>query len=245
MKRAVAGCVLWGCLAIGWVSQARAISVARPNPDGRLNPAGQVEVVVVSPQNDEVLEGPDVEVALEVTNFEVRRNGPHLHYVVDNGPVLEYFDMAQPFVLPSLPVGSHVLAVFPVTSWHESWKDDGSLALVRFHVGGEGVSLPTDLEQPLLVFNMPQGRVERWDGRWVLFDFWVKNVSIASGDTRMPGHRIRYVLDGAETLSEYWESRFWLNLAAGEHHLEIELTDAHGRSVPNGPWNKAYRTFRV
>lgn len=236
--------ILWGG-AIGADLLVYAIPLERPNPDGRLNPADPVEVRILKPEMDEVLKTSRVRVEFEITNFEMKKNGPHLHLVLDNGPFVEHFDAQKPFIFQSLSPGAHLLAVFPVTSWHESWKDKESIALVRFYVRSKTPDPGEDLEAPLLIFNMPQGKAGRWVGRWILFDFWLLNAQIASGDTRIEDHRVRYVLDGAASLLEYWETRFWLDLANGDHEIQVELTDRRGRFVPNGRWNRVRRAFYV
>ncbi len=222
-----------------------AAPMERPTPDGRLNPAEAVEMRITYPEMDQVMKDSRVEVKFELSNFEIKDDGPHLHYVLDNGSIREHFSPDDPIVLTSLSVGTHVLAVFPVTTWHESWKDKESLAIVVFHIKEKSHRPPLDIEKPILIFNMPQGTVKRWNDRWVLFDFVVANVKIAKGDTRIEDYRVLYILDGAKSLAEYYESRFWLNVEDGTHKIGVQLVDKKGEFVPNGNWNRAVRTFRV
>lgn len=222
-----------------------AVPMERPNPDGKLNPAASIKLKIVSPEMNAIVEDSQIEVKFELENFEVRSGGPHLHYVLDNGMIREHFDGAEPIRLSSLSNGTHVVAIFPVTSWHESWKDEGSLALVQFHVQEESPYLPVDLKQPILIFNMPQGTVKKWKDRWVLFDFLVANVEIVEADTQMTDYRVRYYLDGAKGLAEYHESRFWLNIENGLHKIEVQLVDKKGQFASNGKWNWISRTFRI
>lgn len=217
----------------------------RPIPDGRLNPGEPVEVKIVSPEMDQVLKDSRVEVVLKVKNFDVRENGPHLHLVLDNRPFQEHFQSEAPFVFSNVSAGTHVLAVFPVTSWHESWRNEEALAIVRFQVLSKDPDPGVDLSGPLLIFNMPQRTNRKWAGRLVLFDFLTLNVEAESGTTQMSGFRIRYRLDGKEHVTEYLESHFWLNLDRGEHRIEVWLTDSRGRFFPNGNWNWTGIAFRV
>lgn len=243
-KEAFIGMAAAGALLAAAIPGSEAVFMERPVPDGRLNPAQAVCVKVVSPKADEMLKDPRVEVRCELTNFDMQPGGPHLHYVLDNGPVREHFDPKAPIGLGSLSPGTYVLAVFAVTSWHESWKDSEAVAVVRFHVQ-EKSPVSADPSLPLLVFNMPQGLMERWQGRWVLFDFLVLNAEIASGDTRMQDCRVQYLVDGAKNTVEYQESKFWLNLKPGQHHIDVWLTDPSGNFLPNADWNWISRDFRV
>ena len=236
----IAGLAVAAC-----ASPVTAVPMERPNPDGQMNPASPVSVKVTSPEMDEIVDGPKVEVHFELENFEMTPNGPHLHFVLDNGPLQEHFKPDAPIVLPAVPAGTHLLAVFPVTSWHEGWKEAKSLALVRFHVGSADPAMLEDLSKPLLIFNMPQGVVKKWKDHWVLFDFLVLNAGIAEGDTRMQDARIRYLLDGTKNTAEYQESRFWLKLEAGAHRIDVWVTDKRGDPLPNGRWNRASRSFYV
>lgn len=168
-----------------------------------------------------------------------------MHVILDNRPFQEYFSPQEPLVLSQLSPGSHVLAVFPVTTWHESWKDDEALALLRFHVDFESPEPKVDLSGPLLIFNMPQGVVEKEEKGWVFFDFLTANIKVDASDNQMEGYRIRYFLDGAATVTEYREARLWLNLSPGHHRLVVGLTDAYGRLIANGGWNRINRSFDV
>ncbi len=222
-----------------------AVFMERPHPDGLLNPAEPPEVKIVFPDMDGLLKEDRVAVRFKTTNFEIRDGGPHLHFILDNGLVHEHFNPDAPIILKGLPEGTHVLVLFPVTSWHESWKNAEAVAVVRFHIGRETPGILEDLSAPLLIFNMPHGTVEPWEAKWVLFDFIVLSALIAEGDTRLQDCRIRYLLDGVESTAEYQESRFWLNIGPGEHRIGIWLTGPTGRFLPNGRWNWCIRSFRV
>jgi hypothetical protein len=223
----------------------QAAPLERPRPDGRLNPSEVVEVRIVFPEMDAILDAPRVEVHVEINNFEMKKNGPHLHLVLDNGLFMEHFNPRSPFIFENLAPGAHVLAVFAVASWHESWKNEEAAALVKFYVLEKEPDPGVDLERPILIFNMPQGKVEKWSGSWILFDFLTVNVATGSSDTLMQNYRVQYLLDGKSHSLEYRESRFWLEMQEGEHQISTYLSDLQGRPVINGGWNWAKHSFYV
>ena len=221
------------------------VPLERPNLDGQLNPGEDVAVEIISPKMDEVLEKGPVTVNFEVSNFDMKANGPHLHCVLDNRYYLEHVDPKTAIRINSISPGTHVLAVFAVASWHESWKNKEASAVVKFHVGKETAENDANMKGPFLILNMPMGHVQKWADKWVLFDFLIFNATIADDDTRIQDYRVHYSLDGDDASVEYLESRFWLDMKPGPHRIEIGLTDRHDRPVSNGNWTSTSRQFYV
>ena len=64
--------------------------------------------------------------------------GNHIHVILDNQPYEAYYNIDQPFELRNVADGDHTLRVFPSRPWHESFKNDGAFAMVKFTVKNGG-----------------------------------------------------------------------------------------------------------
>ena len=64
--------------------------------------------------------------------------GNHIHVILDNQPYEAYYNIDQPFELRNVADGEHTLRVFPSRPWHESFKNDGAFAMVKFTVKNGG-----------------------------------------------------------------------------------------------------------
>lgn len=64
--------------------------------------------------------------------------GNHIHVILDNQPYEAYYNIDQPFELRNVADGEHTLRVFPSRPWHESYKNDGAFAMVKFTVKNGG-----------------------------------------------------------------------------------------------------------
>lgn len=61
--------------------------------------------------------------------------GNHIHVILDNQPYEAYYNIdGGPFELRNVADGEHTLRVFASRPWHESYKNDGSFAMVKFTV---------------------------------------------------------------------------------------------------------------
>lgn len=61
--------------------------------------------------------------------------GNHIHVILDNQPYEAYYNIdGRPFELRNVADGEHTLRVFASRPWHESYKNEGSFAMVKFTV---------------------------------------------------------------------------------------------------------------
>jgi hypothetical protein len=111
------------------------------------------ELLVVSPVEGAVIDGPVVAVKLnlrgDLKGYKPHKDpatqkGNHIHVILDNEPYEAYYELDQPFELRNVVAGKHTLRVFPSRPWHESFKNDGAFKMVTFTVkSGGDASKPT------------------------------------------------------------------------------------------------------
>jgi hypothetical protein len=215
---------------------------------------------ISSPKMDQVLEaGKVVEVLFDLRNYEIGKiedgkNGQHIHLIVDNEPYLAVYDATKAFPLDAklMTEGTHVVRAFPSAGpkdtkgavEHESRKNAGAFAWVKFHVGKKGGPLADfDGTKPLLTYSRPKGeyKVGTPNQTRFLIDFYVTNVALGKGDDV-----VRATLDGT-SLGDWteWKPYFAPTApAVGEHTIVLELLDRDGKPVP-GPFNRTERKFKV
>lgn len=227
---------------------------------GRTSGAGPVgpSLYITSPRMDQVIEGHEVSVMFDLRHYPIGKvdeggNGQHVHLIVDNEPYVAIYDVSRPVPLDPklLTPGTHVVRAFPSAGpkdekgalHHESRKNPGAFAWVRFHVGAKGGPLADfDAGRPTLTFSRPKGEYKAGSPELAKFlvDFYVTGTTlspITSG--------VRAALDG-KPLGTWTEWKPWVieSPAAGAHELELELVDADGKPV-DGPFNKTTRKFKV
>ena len=212
-----------------------------------------------APRMDQVFEGEKVEVLFDLRNYEIGmvdagKNGQHLHLIVDNEPYKAIYDVSNAITLDPklLTEGTHVLRAFPSAGpkdahgavEHESRKNPGAYAWVRFHVKHKGGPLAEfDASAPLLTYSRPKGeyKVGSPNQTRFLVDFYVNNAKLGKGD-----YSVVASLDGKK-IGEYFEwTRIFADTppAAGDHVMTLELFDREGKAVA-GPFNKTERKFKV
>ena len=202
-----------------------------------------------------------VQVFFDLQNYAIGKveeggDGQHVHLIVDNEPYLAIYDVRTGIDLPAkaMTPGTHVIRAFPSAGpkdakgalHHESRKNAGAFAWVRFHVGAKGGPLETfDGTKPLLTFSRPKGeyKIGAPEHLKFLVDWYVTNAPLAKGK-----FGVRATLDGkplGDGVFTTWE-RYILPTPpeAGEHTLGLELLDADGKPV-EGPFNKTERKFKV
>jgi hypothetical protein len=223
---------------------------------------------IVSPKMDQTLDGGDhVEVMFDLRNYEVGKmddgkNGQHVHLIVDNEPYAAVYDASKAVKVDAklMTEGTHVIRAFPSAGpkdekgavHHESRKNKGAFAWVRFHVKKKGGPLASfDGSRPLLTYSRPKGtgatayKVGSPEQKHFLIDFYLSNVTLSKGETV-----VRATYDG-KSLPDFveWKPYFLDELlhevpGVGEHTMKLELLAADGKPV-DGPFNVTERKFSV
>ena len=209
--------------------------------DGWADEFADVKLTIASPQQGEVLKPGDVAVQLQLENYEVWKDGAHVHLFLDDHPYIPIYDVSQPVMLDDVAPGAHVLRAFPSRPWHESIKSSpDAFAIVRFVVGEDDGKWAYDPAKPILTQSRPKGTYAGENAKRILFDYYLKNAELSEG-----GYRVRWTLDGEEHFATDWQPLWWENLSEGDHELTMELVDQDGAPVENGGLNTTRRTFTV
>lgn len=241
---------------------ASATGTATPPEPPTAAPAAPVQVVAAentplegaaptvklrTPQNGQLIKADKVDVTLDVKNWGLTPDGPHIHLIVDNEPYIAVRDASKPIDLVALvqkelghPLseGTHVLRAFPGRGHHESVKESGAFDIRVFHYKSKTADFKFDPKAPLLTYSRPKGCSDA--GSRVLLDFYVTNTQLSPTDSR-----VHYVLDSNVSGDIVAFTPHYIeNLAAGEHTLELTLRDASGNAVP-GLFNDTTRTIKI
>jgi len=222
---------------------------------------------IVSPKMDQTLESGDhVEVMFDLRNYEVGKvedgkNGQHLHLIVDNEPYVAVYDASKAVKLDAklMTEGTHVVRAFPSAGpkdekgavHHESRKNKGAFAWVKFHVKKKGGALESfDATKPLLTYSRPKGeyKVGAPEQKHFLIDFYLQPYGLKLGKDEMV---VRATYDG-KALPDFdvWKPYFLEDFltreppAPGEHTIKLELLGADGKVV-DGPFNSTERKWKV
>ncbi len=182
-------------------------------------------------------------------------SGQHVHVILDDDPYIAVYDVSRPYVLHVKEEGTHLVRVFPSAGpadakgahWHESRKNEGAFAWVRFHVKKKGGRFETfDGNQPFLTYSRPKGDYALGAKDTPLLfplmvDFYVTNATLSKD-----GRSVRVTLDD-KPVADLHEWKPWFveaEPAPGEHKVVLEILDRNGNPEP-GPFTRAERTFKV
>ncbi len=211
-----------------------------PGTDGKPIDSNQsIELILISPQEGEVVTGSEVAVTFILKNYLLAEKGNHVHLILDNEPYIPWYDTSKPYVFKKVAPGPHVLRAFPSRPWHESWKYPESFSVVRFYVKEKTGVFALDVSQPFVTYSRPKGEYAGEAAKRIILDFWLSNGQLSDG-----GFTVRYNLDGKTVILTKWEPIWWEGLAPGMHTIVLELLDKTGALVANG-WSRTERTFVV
>lgn len=102
--------------------------------------------------------------------------------------------------------------------------------------------LKVDKSQPLLIFNLPNGKTFR-EGEEVVIDFSLANAKL-KGDGGE--YRVRYIVDDEEMQwIDRWEQIVLTGWTPGKHTIRIELVGPDGWPYRNGDYNIVTRELTV
>ena len=216
-------------------------AVKPPTNTGAPIQAGQpVRVVVESPKEGEVMPYETVDVFVRVENYAIGDGGNRLHVIVDNGSPIEHSNELKPVVLHGLAPGAHVLRIHAVKPDGKMLADPEARARVDFYVRRKDFSNFQPEDHPYLTVNLPKDGMAFPDPEGkVWLDFRPHNVTLAK-----EGYRVRFRLDGVETVLTSGEPYAWTGLSEGRHRLVVELIDEEGDPVAE-MFARVERTFEI
>lgn len=230
---------------------------------------------IVSPANNSVVQGPTVQVRLELTGDlkgykpgkdPATGEGNHIHVILDNNPYEAYYDLNAPFELQNVTSGKHVLRVFASRPWHESYKNEGSFQMVTFTVNGGGdASKPTTTGTGQVMANnnasgaAAQGELDpakplltysRPKGEYKGDEADPIMIDFWLTNAKLKGdggeYRIRYIIDDAEPgFIDKWEPLWLKGWLNGKHTVRLELIGPDGWPLKNGDFNVTTREINV
>ena len=237
---------------------------------------------ITSPRMDQTFADPQkAEVLFDLRDYDIGKvddgkSGQHIHLIVDNMPYEAVYDASKPIPLrdfaarkpgqitaPPLAEGTHVIRAFPSAGpkdargmlHHESWKNPGAFAWVRFNVVKAGGDLEGfDANKPTLTYSRPKGeyKVGSPELERFMIDFYVTGTALQKG-----GNGVRATLDGKQLVLKSdkgdvegkaiittWQRQEIPSPAVGEHEMLLELVDRDEKLV-EGPFNATTRKFKV
>lgn len=193
---------------------------------------------IVTPKPGEVV-GDDVEIYFSAAGFDISEDRFHLHFILDDGEVIEHTDSNSPVKLENLSNGPHIVRAFAVDENHLSIKSSRTFDMVQFYVKEAVGNMHIDNSAPMLLLNVPSGTYDLGESESVKFDFWLSNAQLGIFD-----YKVKYSLDGHEGEFELWKAFEIKNLSKGKHKLILDLIDPNGKPVL-GNFNHTIRTFVV
>jgi len=199
-----------------------------------------VRVVVESPKEGEVMPWETVDVFVRAENYAMGDGGNRLHAIVDNGSPIEHFSELKPVVLHGLAPGAHVVRIYAVKPDGRMLADPQAGVRLNFYVRRQDFSNFQPEDRPYLTVNLPRDGTVFPDAEGkVWLDFRAHNVTFGK-----EGHRVRFRLDGVETILPAAEPYAWSGLSEGRHRLVVELIDEDGDPVPE-IFARVERTFEI
>ena len=160
-----------------------------------------------------------------------------------------------------LTPGTHWLRAFPSAgpndakgaAWHESRKNPGAFAWIRFHVKVRGEQKRQDFDatkNPTLTYSRPKGEYAQGKPESpllfpLLLDFYVTGCALSKD-----GYRVQASVDGKalDPIFEWGPSaprrHLPSDLASGDHMVALDLLDKDGKPV-DGPFNHTERKITV
>lgn len=216
--------------------------VSPPNVIQELRPIlefYQPQVIIVTPQPDEVLQDNKVTASFQVKDLPIFKDpqlqlGPHLHVILDNQPYIPIYDLNQPLALPDLSPGTHTLRVFASRPWHESFKNEGAYAQTTFHVFTKTDDNNPNSNLPLLTYSRPQSS---YGAEPILLDFYLTNAPLHLGGKEKADEfsdwRIRVTINNESFIFDRWQAVYLKGFKPGKNWIKLEFLDNQGNPVKN------------
>jgi hypothetical protein len=222
---------------------AEEVRAAEPHqePVRKAVPADQtVRVMIESPKEGEVMSWETVDVFVRAENISLGEGGNRIHVIVNNGSPIEHTSELKPVVLHGLAPGAHVVRAYVVKPDGKMLQNPEARARADFYVRRKDFSNFQPEDHPYLTVNLPKDGMAFPDPEGkVWLDFRAHNVTLSK-----EGYRVRFRLDGVETILSSPEPHAWTGLSEGRHRLVVELIDEEGDPVSE-IFARVERTFEI
>lgn len=211
--------------------------IAQPAP----TPPPPPQLMIDSPQPNEVFKKSDVDIVLHIANGTQPPEQNRFHIFLDRESPILHEDESKPVTLKNLTEGGHVLRALAVQPNGLSLPLPGSFAAVKFFVKKKDFKNFVDLSKPYLTVNLPMGGATELDDKQrVCFDFLVHNAELNGKD----GYKVRYILNRREVILSETKPIYWSDLPPGKHSLVVELLDPSDNPVL-GLFSRVERKFEI
>jgi hypothetical protein len=207
------------------------------------------QVTIAQPKPEQTLQDNRVAVQIQVKDLPIFKDetlglGPHVRVLLDDRPVAEVYDLAEPLILENLEPGTHTLRAFAARPWHESFKNDGAFAQVTFHVYAANGRNQPDRDRPLLTYSEPEGT---YGAQPLLLDFYLTNAPLhwlarEQDDDDIEDWRVRVTVNGSSFVLDGWQPIYLKGFAPGTSWVELELLGDGGAPIDN-VYNHPIRTI--
>jgi hypothetical protein len=109
--------------------------------------------------------------------------------------------------------------------------------VIRQFIMGDGNFESKDLTKPMIFCHLPGGKYE--EKQEVLLDFFVANTTL-----KPDGNKVRVSLQNETFIIDQWQPISLSGLAIGDYTIQLELTDASGKTLP-GKYSTATGQFTI
>ena len=188
-----------------------------------------VELRIVAPQNDEIVNSDILDIFTEAKNVEVTPDGYQIVVILGEKMRQVINHPLRPATFRDLDPGTYLLRAFITDRHGKIVRSPKAIitSVVHFKKKDPSSLNVNQLNQPMLIVASPYGVFSHEQGRLILFDFVILNFRLGDRGTRLRytiGDQSGYLLQSSPTLLT--------NLQTGEHTLTVKVVDQNDRPLP-------------
>ena len=152
------------------------------------------------------------------------KRGQYLSVVKNNGPIIKNFESN---IEANLKSGENYFLCFLNRSYDISLKAPKASFLLRIDANSSGCSSNTNVKDSIAyVINQPAGIYKALETNKILFDFYLKNVSLGNN-----GNYAVLRINNTEFKLNKWSPYWVTGLANGKHTFSIEIFNKDGKKI--------------
>lgn len=134
--------------------------------------------------------------------------------------------------------GENIFLCYLARSYDLSVKNPNASFFFKINADPSGCFSETNLSDTVVALLQPRGNFAANEKNKILFDFYLKNVSIGDGYMSL-------IIDNIEFKLTKW-APFWISgLKSGTHKVSIDLKDKDGNSINGIMPKQQFSTFKV
>ena len=188
-----------------------------------------VELRIVAPQNDEIVNSDILDIFTEAKNVEVTPDGYQIVVILGEKMRQVINHPLRPATFRDLDPGTYLLRAFITDRHGKIVRSPKAIitSVVHFKKKDPSSLNVNQLNQPMLIVASPYGVFSHEQGRLILFDFVILNFRL--GDR---GTRLRYTIGDQSGYLLQSSPMLLTNLQTGEHTLTVKVVDQNDRPLP-------------